>query len=309
MECALAGAVGEDISMPASVPPRRDPLRIAISVGVYAVTFWASQIVFFWVLSALGALGGVTLSTLAAALFANWLALRVYEDRPLWAIGLYGSRASVVNAVCGIAGGAAAACIVLGVPLVLGMAHSVPATAPAGTGTIPFTMVLLAAGSMGEELLFHGYAFQILLGLLGRYASVFAVGAVFALMHASNPNASWFGLANTAGFGILFGYAFLRSRDLWLPMGFHFGWNVTLPLFGANLSGLRMNVTGHEMEWTAGRLWSGGAYGPEASVLTSGVLLLLFFYLQFAPLNRQSSPLASSSAEGALCEPSPSPPA
>jgi uncharacterized protein len=294
---------GEDISMTPGVPPRRDPHRIAISVGVYAVTFWASQNVFFWVLGALGALGGVTLSTLAAALFANWLALRVYEDRPLWVVGLYGSRAALVNAGCGIAGGAGAACLVLGIPLALGMTRLVPA-APAAPGTIPFTMVLLVAGAMGEELLFHGYAFQILLGPLGRYAAVLSAGAVFALMHSSNPNVSWFGLINTAGFGILFGYAFLRSQDLWLPIGFHFGWNFTLPLFGANLSGLKMNLTGHEMAWTAGTLWSGGAYGPEASVLTSGALVLLFVYLQFAPLSRQSSPLASSPAEGVVCEPS-----
>jgi membrane protease YdiL (CAAX protease family) len=295
--------------MPPGVPPRKDPLRIAISVGVYAVTFWASQAVFLWVLGGLGALVGVTLSTLGAALFANWLVLRVYENRPLWVVGLYGSRAAVVNAGCGIAGGAGAACLVLGAPLALGMAHLVPAAAPATRGTIAFTIVLLGAGAFGEELLFHGYAFQILLEPLGRYATVFAVGAVFALMHSSNPNVSWFGLANTAGFGILFGYAFLRSRDLWLPIGFHFGWNFTLPLFGANLSGLRMNVTGHEIEWTAGSLWSGGAYGPEASVLTSGALVLLFVYLQFAPLSRQSAPLGGSAAKGLLCEPSSSPPA
>jgi uncharacterized protein len=290
------------------MPPRKDPLRTAISVGVYAVTFWATQIVFLWVLSGLGALVGVTLSTLAAALFANWLALRVYEDRPLWTVGLYGNRAAVVNAACGIGGGAGAACLVLGLPLALGMAHLAPAAAPAARGTIPFTILLLAAGAIGEELLFHGYAFQILLGPLGRYATVFAVGAVFAFMHSSNPNVSWFGLANTAGFGILFGYAFLRSRDLWLPIGFHFGWNFTLPLFGANLSGLRMNVTGHEILWTAGKLWSGGAYGPEASVLTSGALVLLFVYLHFAPLSRQSAPLGGSAAKELLCEPSSSQP-
>ena len=99
------------------------------------------------------------------------------------------------------------------------------------------------------------------------------VGVLFALLHSSNPNATWFGLANTGAFGILFGYAYLRSRDLWLPIGLHMGWNFTLPLFGVNLSGLRMNVTGYEMSWTAGALWSGGEYGPEASILTSAVVL------------------------------------
>jgi uncharacterized protein len=291
-----------------SMPPRRDPLRTAISVGLYAATFWAAQIAFYWVLSIFRTLGGVTLTTLAAATFANWLALRVYEDRPLWTIGLYAGAASARNGAIGIAGGMGAACLVLAAPLAIGLAHFGPAPVSPSAGTIPFTMLFLAAGSVGEEMLFHGYAFQILLAPLGRYAAVLLVGAVFALMHSTNPNASWFGLANTAGFGVLFGYAFLRCRDLWLPIGLHFGWNFTLPLFGVNLSGLRMNVTGHEMVWTAGKLWSGGDYGPEASVLTSGVLLLLFIYLRVAPIYRHISPLTDPPAERVLCEPSSSPP-
>ena len=56
---------------------------------------------------------------------------------------------------------------------------------------------------------------------------------LFALLHSSNPNATWLGTANTAGFGILFGYAYLRSRDLWLPIGLHFGLELyTAPLRG-----------------------------------------------------------------------------
>jgi hypothetical protein len=135
-------------------------------------------------------------------------------------------------------------------------------------------------------------------------AAIVPVGVLFALMHSGNPNANWFGLANTAGLGILVGYAFFRPRDLWLPIGLHFGWNFTLPLFGVNLSGLRMNITGHEMVWTAGNLWSGGEYGPGASLLTSAVLFLLFVYLWKAPLRRQRSLLTDPPAESAVCEPS-----
>jgi len=289
----------EDISM----PRQKDPVRIAVSVSVYVVTFWAAQAVFYSMLGTARALVDVTLSTLLAALFANWLALRVYENRGLAAIGLAANRAAAGNAVAGLAGGIGAACLVLGPPLLTGAAHLARAAEQPAVGAIPFAILMLAAGSLGEEMLFHGYAFQILLRPLGPYATVLAVGAVFALMHGSNPHATWFGLANTAGFGILFGYAFLRSRDLWLPIGLHFGWNCTLPLFGVNLSGLKMGVTGHEMVWTAGALWSGGEYGPEASVLTSAVLLLLFVYIAKAPLGRQTHLLADPPAEKALCEP------
>ena len=293
--------------MPPPSERAHDPLRIAISIGLYAAIFWAAQIAFFWVLSIFGTFGGVTLATLTAAIFANWLALRVYEDRPLWSIGLYAGTASARNGAIGVAGGMGAASLVLAAPLATGLAHLGHAPASPTAGTVPFAMLLLAAGSMGEEMLFHGYAFQVLLPRLGRWATVFLAGAIFALMHASNPHATWFGLVNTAGFGVLFGYAFLRSRDLWLPIGLHFGWNFTLPLLGVNLSGLRMNVTGHEMVWTAGKLWSGGDYGPEASLLTSGVLVLLFIYLRVAPIGRQTAPPGDPPAERVLCESS-SPP-
>jgi uncharacterized protein len=287
------------------MPARNDPLRIATSVAVYAALCYAAQIVFYWVLGMAGMLAGVTLTVLLSAIFANWLVLRIYQNRSLLALGLWWNRASAENLAYGMLGGMGAACLVLAPPLMAGAAHLASASEPPSTGTPLFVILMLAAGAVGEELLFRGYGFQVLLAAFGPYATIVPVGVLFALMHSGNPNANWFGLANTAGFGILFGYAFLRTRDLWLPIGLHFGWNFTLPLFGVNLSGLRMNITGHEMVWTAGNLWSGGEYGPEASLLTSAVLFLLFVYLWKAPLRRQRSPLTDPPAESTVCEPTP----
>ena len=196
--------------------------------------------------------------------------------------------------------------MVLVPPLLFGAAHltRVPGETITGAGVGVFVTLLLAAGAAGEELLFRGYGFQVLLRAAGPWATIVPVGVLFGILHSSNPNATWLGLANTAGFGVLFGYAYLRSRDLWLPIGLHLGWNVTLPLFGVNLSGLRIKLTGYEVTWTAGPLWSGGEYGPEASVLTSLVLVLLFLYLRQAPIRRQFSPLTDPAREIDVCEPS-----
>jgi membrane protease YdiL (CAAX protease family) len=179
---------------------------------------------------------------------------------------------------------------VLGPPLLFGAASIKPAAeGGGGAGTFAFVAVLLACGAAGEEILFRGYGFQLLLRAAGPYATILPVGILFAALHAGNPSASWLGLANTAGFGILFGWAFLRSQDLWLPIGLHYGWNFTLPVFGVNVSGIRMSMTGHVMEWSAGPVWSGGAYGPEASVLTSVVLAALFVGLWKSPIRRQKN--------------------
>jgi hypothetical protein len=205
----------------------------------------------------------------------------------------------------GVLGGAVAALLVIAPPLIAGMARLVrSAEGEPSFGAAAVLFVLLAFGAAGEELFFRGYGFQVLLASAGEWAAVVPVGVVFGLVHMGNPNASALGIVNTVAFGMLFGYAFVRSRDLWLPIGLHFGWNVTLAVFGAGVSGLRMRMTGREMDWTAGRLWSGGEYGPEASVLTSAAVIVLFLALRRAPIRRQPSPLTDPPAESPASEPS-----
>ena len=278
--------------------PRRDPLRVGLQVLLYTgIGLGGAQIVGPMLLWLGGPMVGATGSDLICALFANWLALRIFAPIRLADLGLRWHRASADNLAMGLIGGIGAGALVLVLPLITGAAHfaATPAEQPSWD-TILFVGVLLAAGSSGEEIFFRGFGFQVLLANFGAWATIVPVGIVFALLHGSNPNVTWMGIANTAGFGILFGYAFLRSRDLWLPIGLHFGWNFTLPLFGANVSGLRIHVTGHELAWTAGRLWSGGAYGPEASILASAAILVLFAYLWKAPVRRQPSSLTDKAA-------------
>jgi hypothetical protein len=38
-----------------------------------------------------------------------------------------------------------------------------------------------------------------------------------------------------------------------------------------------MSVTGYALRWKTTDLWSGGGYGPEGSILTTFVVVLLFF--------------------------------
>jgi membrane protease YdiL (CAAX protease family) len=153
-----------------------------------------------------------------------------------------------------------------------------------GFGPLLFVSLVLLFGAIGEEMLFRGYAFQLLMGSIGRFATILPVSVLFAAAHASNQNVTWLGLINTIGFGIVLGYAVARSGDLWLAIGLHFGWNWTLPLFGVNLSGFTMGVSGFTMRWKASELWSGGSYGPEGSVLTCGIIVALMFYLAKAPV-------------------------
>lgn len=257
-----------------------------------------------WVLSELNnpLLAGTSV-ILITGLTANILCLRIFEGRHLADCGLWLNHCTGRNLLLGLGGGSAAAAIVLLPPLAVGAASfkSLPAEPPTA-GSVAFLVAMLAAGSIGEELLFRGYGLQILVAAIGPWATILPLGLLFGALHYGNPGAGLLSSAITAAFGILFGFAYLRSRDLWLPIGLHFGWNFTLPVFGVNMSGLRIRVTGWEMTWSAGTLWSGGDYGPEASVLTLLALALLFFYIRWIPVRRQISPLIDPPQEGAVCE-------
>ncbi|HLN03419.1 MAG TPA: type II CAAX endopeptidase family protein [Bryobacteraceae bacterium] len=281
------------------MPGHVDPLRVALQVGLY-IFFYILFLTFFAIsgfATVLGLFAGSALSVFISGVATNILTLRIYEGRKLADIGFHWNPTSAHNLVWGLAGGVASALLVLGSPLAVHAASLQPGSVEAHWRVFVWVMIMLIFGAAGEEVLFRGYGFQVLLRSVGPFATILPVGVLFGLLHAFNPHPTTVSVLNTAGFGILFGYAFLRSRDLWLPFGLHFGWNFTLPLFGADVSGIKIGVTGYEMHWNAGVLWSGGDYGPEASLLCSGVLVALFAFIWKAPIRPQRNLLLDEPVE------------
>ncbi|MBI3679887.1 MAG: CPBP family intramembrane metalloprotease [Acidobacteria bacterium] len=276
---------------PAPAPPKPSSLGVLLRVGVFAFLEIAGLFICGSLMTPVaGYAVSASLSTFAAAAAANAIAMRVYERRHMADVGLLWTPASRRNLLLGFAGGAGAAVLVLAPPLALGLAEWKVAEGWQGNiASALFLAVVLLFGAVGEELLFRGYGFQVLLGSLGVYATILPVSVLFGLAHTNNQNATTLGMVNTILWGLLFSLAFLRSRDLWLPIGLHYGWNVTLPLFGANLSGFTMYVTGYSIDWKVADLWSGGAYGPEAGLLTSIMVGLLLLALWKAPVQRQAA--------------------
>ncbi|MGH9675190.1 MAG: lysostaphin resistance A-like protein [Bryobacteraceae bacterium] len=268
-----------------------------LRVGVFAFLELAGLVIFSQLLAPLGYLIAATLSTFAAAATANTLAVRIYERRRLPAIGLGWSAASARHLLIGFGGGAGSALVVLGGPLLVGAAEMKPSAEPASWASLGFVSFILLFGAVGEEMLFRGYGFQVLVRVAGPYATILPTSALFALAHYGNPNSTRLSVVNTLLWGVIFGCAVLRSGDLWLPIGIHFGWNWVLPLFGVNLSGFTMKTSGYVMHWKIGELWSGGDYGPEAGLLCVLVLALLFAYLFKMPIQPQRAPLMHSREE------------
>ena len=221
--------------------------------------------------------------------------MRVFDRRPLADIGLQVNIASARNLGLGIVMGGGAAALMLWAPLLAGTGHLVArGDAQTNIPSLIFYLAALLFAAMGEELIFRGYAFQLLIEKMGPFATILPVSVLFGFAHGMNPNASQLGIANTIIWGILLGYAFLRTHDLWLPIGLHFGWNAVLPLFGVNLSGHTIDVTRYTYRWDLMPIWSGGSYGPEGGLLSTIFAVSLFFALMKAPVVQQQARVAPS---------------
>ncbi|MFN0104534.1 MAG: lysostaphin resistance A-like protein [Bryobacteraceae bacterium] len=272
--------------------PAASHLVAGVRVVIFLAFAYTIQFIAFLLLQPFGLFVAATMGAFAGGSLATVLALRIYQFGTLPDIGLAWHRGAGRHVMIGMLLGAGAAVFVVGFPLLIDKAYFVPAPEyPFSPPGMLLVGIVLLFGALGEELIFRGYPFQMLAGKYGTFQILLPAAVLFAVAHAGNLNSSPLALFNTFLWGVLLGYSLLRSGDLWLPTAIHFGWNFTLPLFGVNLSGFRMGLTGHSLEWRASHLWSGGSYGPEASILTLLAVIALFFALHRVPLVRQRLPL------------------
>jgi membrane protease YdiL (CAAX protease family) len=265
-------------------------LRVAFFV---ATVFIGLRLLSPLLFAVFGTVVAGTVGLLCTGAFANLLTMRIFDRRPLSDIGLTLRRGSGRNFLIGLSFGAGAAAMMLTAPLIAGTGHLVTReNATFAWSSLLFYLAALLFGAAGEEMIFRGYAFQLLVEKIGPYATVLPVGVIFGLAHSGNPNVTQLGILNTILWGILLGFAFLRSHDLWLPIGLHYGWNAVLPLFGVNLSGLTIEVTRYFYRWDLTSLWSGGDYGPEGGLLATIFCIALFFALARAPIVPQPAAIA-----------------
>jgi hypothetical protein len=139
-----------------------------------------------------------------------------------------------------------------------------------------------------EEYLLRGYLLYTLADGIGFWPAAIVLAALFALGHARNAGETRLGVIMTALFAIFASVTLWRTGSLWLAVGAHAGWDWGESFFfGTSDSGLP--AQGHLLNsHIAGPDWlSGGSVGPEGSLLTL-ILMLLMTSLAYFLLRRPS---------------------
>lgn len=152
-----------------------------------------------------------------------------------------------------------------------------------------FVMVGLA-----EEFAFRGYLQFTLTTGMGFWPAAILLSALFGLAHAGNPGESKFGLLSVVCFGLLFCLFLRRSGNLWWAVGFHAGWDWGQTFFyGVPDSGMAPYHNLFNSAFSGPQWLTGGTVGPEASMFTPIVLLIVAIVFsrvyresQYHPLGR-----------------------
>jgi len=130
-----------------------------------------------------------------------------------------------------------------------------------------------------EELAFRGIILQNIAKGLNVKWGVLISTLGFGLIHAGNPNATVLSTVLIMIITFQLVYAYLKSGQLWLPIGLHLGWN----FFQASVFGFASS--GHESatlisQTPQGPDWlSGGDFGAENSIFIIPITIASFYLM------------------------------
>jgi membrane protease YdiL (CAAX protease family) len=138
------------------------------------------------------------------------------------------------------------------------------------------SVLLFLIVAVVEEALFRGYILKNLMLSCNKYLALIISSVLFSLMHGFNPNMSLFSFFGLFCAGIILGITYIYTKNLWYPIGLHFGWNFFQTHLGFNVSG-RDFYSLIEFYYTTGNLFNGGEFGFEGSVFS--VVAQFFIFL------------------------------
>jgi hypothetical protein len=141
--------------------------------------------------------------------------------------------------------------------------------------TAAWTGAFLIVG-LGEEFAFRGYLQYTLTTGMGFWPAAIVLSLLFGLAHAANPGESKVGLLSVVCFALLFCFILRRTGNLWWVVGFHAGWDWGQTFFyGVTDSGLAPYHNFMNSSFSGPTWLTGGSVGPEASIFTPIVLLIV----------------------------------
>lgn len=151
--------------------------------------------------------------------------------------------------------------------------------------------VIYFLGSMTEEIMIRGYILQSIERGFGIIPALAMSSLLWSFLHMKT-HVEWllwgFNLFLT---GLFFGYSYIITRTLWVPIGLHLFYNFFQgSVFGFPVSGVHHPPELFQIVLHGPNIVTGGDIGPEGGVLVTIITVLLIVLMgTFYPLKRNRS--------------------
>lgn len=223
------------------------------------------------------------LISLVTVLVATSVSLRIFRRQSLLDLGLSVYRGWLLDTAMGLLLGFIGFFLLFIVGSATGLVTvSRQATLePAVIQSLITAFIIFVMVALSEEILIRGYMLQTLELGWGTIAAAVASSLFWGALHLTNPG-STLGAAITLGAaGLVFAYAYIITRSLWLPIALHFSWNLSEgPIFGFSVSGLEtQGIVSSQLNGPD--FITGGAFGPEAGLIVIPILVLQILILRW----------------------------
>lgn len=203
--------------------------------------------------------------------------MALLERRPILFYGFRG-KARVIRFVSGLAWGFIAISF-----LVLLLRHlgylSLEGRAIGGTAALRYGVLwglMFIGAGLCEEAMFRGYAQFTMTRGIGFWWGALLFALIFGSFHRSNPGESPVGLFSAGAAGLIFCLSLWYTGSLGWAVGFHAAWDWGQSYFyGTADSGLIAQGHLFREHPVGSLLWSGGATGPEGSVIVLPLLVAI----------------------------------
>ena len=141
-------------------------------------------------------------------------------------------------------------------------------------GLIQFIFV-----GFGEEILSRGYIMSVLKQTRNKWIILIGPALIFAALHLGNNGIDVLSFINLFLVGVLFAYMFMKSKNIWMPIGYHITWNYFQGyIWGFKVSGTSTNGL-YQIENVTNNIINGGAFGPEGGIIVTIIICLTFGFV------------------------------
>ena len=134
-----------------------------------------------------------------------------------------------------------------------------------------------------EEIVTRGWLLNVLSSKYNIGFGLLISSTLFGLMHLTNPNVNYIAVINIILVGLFYGLYVIKTNDLWAVCGMHSAWNFAQGnIFGFEVSGLDVSVGSLiDLNLVGNNVITGGAFGPEAGIISTFILLVSIGILLF----------------------------